>query len=99
MSRRRRIFQHGEITIVLARFAGILSQTLDAEIRKAKTLNLGYVNSSVAVNQVGRRTVSLIARDGTVLVCPGSPLAREVFEEQVAKRFAIVAQNLRFIGQ
>ena len=88
-----RILEHRVVRVVLARLAGICAQPLDTEVTEAESLNLWDVDCSVAVNEVGRRTVGLVAGDGSMTVSPCRPLLSEVLEDQVAKSLAIVGEN------
>ena len=91
---RRCILEHRVVAVVLARLAGVGAQTLDAEVAESEPLYLGNVYGSIAVNQVGGRTVGLVAGDGPVAVCPCRPLLGEVLQQQVAQCLAVVGYRL-----
>ena len=94
MGCRRGVLEHRVVAVVLTRLARVGAQTLDAELRQSEALNLGDVDSCIAVDEVGGRTVSLVARDGSVLMCPLRPLLGEVLQQQIAQRLAVVLQFL-----
>ena len=93
VSCRRRIFQHRQVGIVLTSHAWVTAQSFNAEVREPKAFNLWNVNRRIAVDEVCRRAVSLIAGDGAVCMCPCRPLLGEVLKEQVGKRFAVVGDG------
>ena len=93
MCGRRGVLQHGEVGVVLTGLAGILAQAFDAEFRETEPFDLGYVHGGVAVDEVGWRSVCLVAGDGTVLVSPTRPLLCEVLQKQVAERLTVVGHN------
>ena len=80
MSSRWGIFQHGEVGVVLTRLSWILTQTFDAELREPEAFDFRNIHCSIAINQVGRRTMRLIAGDGSVSMCPSRPLLGKVLE-------------------
>ena len=91
---RRSVFEHRYIAEVLARHAWIRAQSLNTELRQTEALNLRNVNSPIEVEQVGRRTMSLIAHFDTMTVSPFHPLLGEVLVEQVTQRLTIVCEYL-----
>ena len=91
---RRSVFEHRHIAEVLARHAWIRAQSLDTELRQTETFNLRNVDSSIEVEQVGRRTVSLIAHLDPMAVSPFHPLLGKVLVEQVAQCLTIVGKYL-----
>ena len=88
------IFQHRQVAEILTRHTGISAQPLDAKLRQSETFNLRNVHSTIKVQQVGRRTVSLVTNLNTVTVCPADPLQSKMLVEQVGKGLAIVAEHL-----
>lgn len=61
------------------------------EVGKSETLTLGNIDSGIDVNEVGRAAVGLIACDGSMGMCPVSPLCREVLKEEFSYRLTIIA--------
>ena len=51
---RRGILEHRVVAVVLARLTRVGTQSLDAEFRESEAFNLRDIDSSIAVNQVGR---------------------------------------------
>ena len=94
MRSRRSIFEHREVGIVFASLAWVLAQAFDAKVGKSEAFDFRNVDSSIAVDEVCRATVSLVASDGSVAMCPSCPSACEIIEKHVAKSFAIVGNNL-----
>ena len=78
----------------MARLARVGTESLDAQVGEAETLDLGNIHCGVAVDEVGGRAMCLIAGDGPVGVRPGRPLLREVLKQQVAECLTVVAQDL-----
>ena len=95
MSRRRGVLQHRKVGEVLARHAGVGAQTLDTKLRKPEAFYLRYVNRSIDVDEVGWRAMRLVPHLHAALMTPAHPLLREVLQQEVGKRLAIVADDLR----
>ena len=75
---RRSILQHGEVGIVLSRLTRVFTKAPDVEIRQPKAFNLRNINGRIYIDEVGRRTMSLVAHHRPVGVSPPGPLFREV---------------------
>ena len=58
----------------------IVAQLWQVELRASERFTLGNIDRCVDINQVGRRSMRLVARDGSVSMCPRRPGLREVFE-------------------
>ena len=100
VSSRRGILQHREVRIVVTPH-GVGTQTLDLEVAQAISLNLGDIDSRIDIEEVGRRTVSLVTNRASHLVSPFGPSVGEHLEEQVGHRLAIVLREeavLRVLG-
>ena len=96
---RRSIFQHAEVAEVRTSLAWVFSQPLNAEVGETESLNLRDVNGSIAVDEVGRRTMCLVASDGTTLMRPFRPLFREVVQQHIAESLTVVAYHLCISSQ
>ena len=94
MGCRRGILQHRHIAEVLPRLTRVGTQSLDAKIGESETLYLRDVDSGIEIQQVGRRTVRLVAHLDAMFVGPCHPLLGEILEQQVGERLAVVAEHL-----
>ena len=93
MGTRRRIFQHRQVGEVFLREAGVGAQAFDAKVAQAETFAFRNIHSCIEVNQVGWRTMCLIAREGSVCIGPAGPLLREVGEQHLAQGLAVVGEH------
>ena len=93
VSRGRRIFEHGEVGVILLGESGIPAKTANAEIAQSEALTFWNIDGSIDIEQVGWTTVSLVESLGAMSVSPLGPLSGEVLQKQVAESFAVVADN------
>ena len=63
----------------------------DVAVVAPEHLSLGTVRKRVEVKQVCRRTMRLVARADAARMTPFDPLRENVVDDQVRKRFAVVA--------
>ena len=94
MGGRGGILEHGEVGVVLLRLSGIGAESAYAQFRESEALYLGHIDGGIDINEVGRRTVGLVAHLHAVAVAPADPLTGEVLEEEIGERFAVVAHHL-----
>ena len=93
--RTRRVFQHREVRVVAAREAGVGAQPTDAEVGQAEALDLRDIDGGIDIDEVGGRAVRLVTHLHAVAVAPCRPLLREVLQQQLCQRLAVVARHLR----
>ena len=89
----RSILEHRDVGEVLLGEAFVLAKSTDAEIAESEAFTFGNIDGGIDIKQVGRAAVCLIACDAVVAMCPISPLGGEILQEEVAKRFAVVADD------
>ena len=77
---RRGVFQHREVRVVFLGEAAVGAQAIDAEIAEAKSLAFRNIDGSIDVNEVGWRTVCLVARDAASAMGPVGPLTCEILQ-------------------
>ena len=75
---RRGILEHRIVGVVLAGLARVFTQTLDAQVTQTKAFNFRNVDGRIAVNEIGRRTMCLVAGDGAMRVRPSRPLVGKI---------------------
>lgn len=90
VSSRRSVLQHRQVGVVDVS-QRILAEALDAEIANAETFTFGNVDSSVYIDEVGRRAMCLIACSAVERVSPCGPCGSEIVVEQIGDSLAVVA--------
>ena len=88
------IFQHRYIAVVLLCETWVTAQSFDAEFRESESLDLGNVNGSIDINQIGGRAMCLVAGFHTVAVSPCRPLLGEILEQHLAQGLTVVRECL-----
>ena len=92
---RRSIFQHTKVAEVRTSKTFVLTKSANTEIRKPESLYFRNIHSGIAIYEICGRTMGLIARYGSMNMCPFSPLIGEILQKHICKRLPIVTHYLR----
>ena len=82
-------FQSNRVTVIYFPHF-IFSQSRNIEIGYAENLTFGNIHSGIQIDDIGRRTVCLIAGNGSVTVRPGSPLLCKISKQHLTQCLTII---------